>query len=162
MKGLANLLVRSLAAAAFAGPSFAARAQAVTVTLSPETQEVVQGEAPRLEVLVRANEPVRAVDLARRPDVAQRLAKVRLAGLGQMDDMPENYLDLGPMSDADYVPLAPGATLAFTTRGEPFKLAILAPGEYTVYLRYRADFPSPIVESSRVKFRVLPPKADAK
>ena len=150
-----------LAIAVVAGP-VAAHAQAVTITLSPATQEVVQGEAPRFEVRVRANEPVRAVDLARRPDVAQRLAKPRLAGLGQMDDMPENYLEMAAVGEADYVALEPGATLAFTTQGEPFKLAMLEPGEYIVYLRYRADFSSPIVESSRVKFRVVPPKGDSR
>jgi len=158
MKGFANFLMHSLAAAALAAGPIAARAQAVTVTLSPATQDVVQGGTPLIKVKVRANEPVRAVDLARRPDVAQRLAKVRLTGQGQMDDMPENFLDLGPMRDADYVALKPGATLSFTTTGGAFKLGILEPGEYTVYLRYRADFSSPIVESSRVKFRVVPPK----
>ena len=157
MSGLLKFLVGSMLAAALVIGPICASAQAVTVTLAPETQDVASGEAPRLEVLVSANEPVRAVDLARRPDVAQRLAKVRLGGQGEMDDMPENFLAMGPVGDADYVALVPGKTLAFTTRGEPFKLGMLAPGEYTVHLRYRADFSSPIVESSRVKFRVMPP-----
>ena len=149
-----------LAAAALLAVAAAARAEDITVALSPASQDVVQGEMPRFAVEVRANERMRAVDLAKRPDVAQRLAKARLAGLGQMDDMPENYLELGPVGDADYVALEPGATLAFTTRGEPFALGTLQPGEYTVYLRYRADFSSPIVESSRVTFRVVPAKGD--
>jgi hypothetical protein len=137
----------------------AAHAQSVTITLSPAMQEVVQGERPRFEVEVRSKGRARVADFARRPDMAERLVKPRLAGKGDMDDMPwEFLLELAPMTEADYVILAPGSTLRFTNRGEPFKLNVLAPGEYTVYLRLRTDFPEPIIESSRVKFRVVPAK----
>jgi hypothetical protein len=144
---------------AFAG---AAHAQPVTVTLSPAMQEVVQGELPRFEVEVRAKERARVVDFARRPDVAERLVKPRLAEKGSMDDMPFELSEMGPVGEADYVVLEPGKTMRFTSRGEPFSLGVLAPGEYTVYMRFRADFPSPIVESSRVKFRVVPPKGETR
>lgn len=155
--------MRTLAAvvilAAFATSTWA---QDVSVTLSPATQDVVQGAAPRFEVEVRANERVRVADFARRIDVAERLVKPRLAGTGDMDDMPFELSEMGPVGDSDYVVLEPGATMRFTNRGEPFKLGVLAPGEYTVYLRFRTDFPSPIIESSRVKFRVVPPKGETR
>ncbi len=148
-----------LAGFAFAAPALA---ENVTITLSPPTQEIVQGSAPRLKVTVRANERLRVVNFARRPDIAERLVKARLAGIGDMDDMPFTLSDMGPVGEEDYVTLEPGKTTRFVTHGEPFKLGVLSPGEYIVYLRFRTDFPSPIVESSRVKFRVVPPKGAAR
>ncbi len=151
MKSLASIAILvSVAAGAWA--------QQVEVTLAPPMQEVIRGEAPRFEVTVRALEKVRVANLAKRPDIMQHLAKPRLTGQGEMDDMPVALVPTGPVGGADYLALEPGATMVFPTRGEPFKLGVLAPGEYTVYLRYRADFPAPIVESSRVKFRVVAPK----
>ena len=133
-----------------------ARAQEVSVTLSPARQDVIQGETPRFDVLVRANQRVR---IAHRPDVAERLLKPRLAGPGELDDLPILLSEMGPIGEADYVVLEPGNTMRFEHRGQPYRLGVLVPGEFTVYLRYRADFSSPIVESNRVKFRVVEPKA---
>jgi hypothetical protein len=155
--------VRSLAAlAVLVAGAASAQAPDVQVTLSPAIQDVVQGGTPRFDVEVSAKERLRVVDFAHRPDLAERLVKPRLAGKGDMDDMPFELSDMGPVGESDYVVLEPGATMRFTNRGEPFRFGVLAPGEYTVYLRFRTDFPSPIVESSRVRFRVVPPKGESR
>lgn len=151
-----------LAAALLLAIAGAAHGEPFTITLSPPMQQVFQGELPRFEVEVRAKERARIVDFARRPDLAERLVRPRLAERGAMDDMPFELSEMGPVGEADYVVLEPGATMRFTSRGEPFSLGVLAPGEYTLYLRFRADFPSPIVESSRAKFSVVPPKGETR
>jgi hypothetical protein len=129
-----------------------AHAQAVSVTLTPPMQDVVQGEAPRFEMAVRANEPTR---IAHRPDVEERLVKARVSGPGDPDDIPVDLSPMGPVDDSTYVALGPGNTLRSEYRGRPYVLGVLQPGVYTLYVRYRTDFPSPIVESNRVKFRVV-------
>jgi hypothetical protein len=154
MTALARFPIASLALATLLALTATAGAEEVSVTLSPATQDVIKGEAPRFEILVRANEHVR---IAHRPDVTERLVKLRIAGPGELDDMPILFSEMGPVGDADYVVLERGDTMRFEYRGLPRKLGVLGPGVFTVYLRYRADFSSSIIESNRVKFRVVAP-----
>jgi hypothetical protein len=146
--------MRALAALAIlvAGGA-SAQAPDVSVTLSPAMQDVVQGETPRFEMSVRAAGHIR---IGHRPDLRERLVKARVSGPGDSDDIPIDLSEMPPVDDGAYVVLEAGNTMRFEYRGLPFKLGVLGPGTYTLYVRYRADFPSVIVESNRVKFRVVP------
>lgn len=148
--------MRTLAALAIlAACATSARGQDVRVTLSPATQDVVQGATPRFDMEVRANTHVR---IAHRPDVLERLIKPRISGPGDPDDVPVDLSEMAPLDDGTYLVLEAGNTLRFEYRGLPLKLEVLGPGTYTLHVRYRADFPSSIAESNRVEFRVVPPK----
>jgi hypothetical protein len=146
----------AIAAAILCGVASAA-AQDLSIEISPDTQDVRQGAAPRFEVTVRANAPVRIVDLARRPDLRETLARPRLSGTGDAADAPIRLREGGtpPPAESDYITLGKGNSLRYEFDGSPLYLPWLPPGRYFIQLRLRPDFDKAFVESNRVSFTVV-------
>jgi hypothetical protein len=146
---------RTFAALACAAALAAAAQQApVEVAVTPLEQTVKQGEKPVFHVVVRALEPTRVLDIARRDDIRDKVARPRMSGAESMDDVPVDLKPLGAITDADYVDIKPGQAYAFDTHGEPLVLETLKPGTYGVTIRYRRDMGAPLVNSNRVTLNV--------
>ncbi|HUL97110.1 MAG TPA: hypothetical protein VLT89_13930 [Usitatibacter sp.] len=146
---------RALAAVACAA-ALAGEAQQppVEVTVTPLEQAVKQGEKPVFHVVVRALEPTRVLDVARRDDIRDKVARPRMSGAESMDDIPVDLKPLGAITDADYVDIKPGQAYVFDTHGEPLRLETLPPGTYGATIRYRRDMAAPLVNANRVTFTV--------
>ena len=133
-----------------------AHGQEVSVTLSPPKQEVIQGSAPRFQVLVRANDHVRMLDFGSRLDLRDRLVKPRFVQAEDLSDVPVHLSEQRPVEDSDYVVLEKGNTMLYETNGAPLDLAWLPPGNYVLQLRLKTDWGARFVESNRANFRVVP------
>lgn len=135
--------------------SAGALAQAVSITVTPEDQQVKRGAAPRFEVQVRAVERARIMDVATRTDIRERLLRPRVSGPGEIDDIPVRLSELRPSGEGDYLVLEKGNSISFSSDGAPLVLDKLAPGKYTILFRYKPDWPSTAVRSNAVTFRVV-------
>ena len=147
---------RTLAAAVLLVLAAPAGAQELTVTLSPPAQTVKRGDAPRFEVVVRAAERRKVLDVVRREDLKDKLAKPKIWGGKDLDDIPVSLLALGPVGEGDYLVLEPNDTIRFEHRGLPLVLGRLQPGNYVIAIRYAKDWSTLPVQSNRVNLKVIP------
>src|SRR5436305_14578789 len=113
---------RAFAALACTVALVAAAAEPVEVSVTPLEQTVTVGQKPVFHVVVRALEPTRVLDVARRDDLRDKVTRPRLFSSLSMDDIPMDPKTMGPVGEEDYVDLKPGQAYVFDTQGEPLAL----------------------------------------
>jgi hypothetical protein len=144
--------------ALFLAASALALADQPRVTLSPVTQTVVRGHPPHFKVTVTAGSvPLRMMRLAARPDLRHNYAEIHVTQADKPINVPVAISDPGPISESDYVIIAPGQAASFEHEGMPYALQELKPGEYKATVDVTPEIGKPALRSNTVTFSVVGP-----
>ena len=126
------------------------------LSLQVVQQEVKAGTTPafRLTLKNTSGQAQRVLDIRDRPDLQHTYYELRVTQGGKPVNLPVAVSDPGPVTDKDFLSLAPGRSLTFQLTSFPMPLDRLAPGTYTAsvlfwqdpYRSQKTSFPSPEVK----------------
>lgn len=109
-----------------------------SLSLQAVNKQIPIGTRPKLRLTLKnvSGHTRRVLNAATRPDLQHTYYELVVTQKGKAVELPVAISDPGPISDADYVKISPGATKVFTLSSFPIALEKLQPGNYRAYVLF--------------------------
>jgi hypothetical protein len=110
----------------------------LSLSLEVVDKEIKSGTTPqfRLTVTNTSNEEEKVLDIRGRSDLQHTYYDLEVTKDGKSVDLPRAISDPGPISDREFLSLAPGASVTFVLSSFPMSLNALPPGNYQASVRF--------------------------